>query len=164
MWLLVSNQAGSVDPPLTEGFLLAHSEISADLIAAYRATDYRLGQGADAFTLRIDTYAGALSRLYALSRCTCGVFITAYNPFGKDQSLEANESAHTRLREELKVLAPGRVIEGAGADPTGDRPEEKSFFALGLDLNAARDLGSSYKQDAIVWVGEDAVPKLILLR
>ncbi len=143
---------------------MAQSEISADLIAAYRATHYRVGQGADAFTLRIDTYAGALSRLYASSGCTCGVFITAYNPFGKDQkSPESNESAHTRLREELKVLPPGRVIEGAGADPSGTRSEE-SFFALGLDLDAARDLGTRYKQDAIVWVGEDAVPRLILLR
>ncbi len=73
-------------------------------------------------------------------------------------------SPHARLREELKVLAPGRVIEGAGAAPTSGRQEEESFFALGLDLDAARDLGTRYKQDAIVWVGEDAVPKLILLR
>lgn len=147
-----------------EGFLLAHSEIPAEKIKAYRDTDYRLGQGIDLITLRIDTHAEALSRLYASSGCACGVFITAYNPLGKDQSLKANEAAHACLSEELKALAPGRVIEGAGADPTGDWPEEKSFFALGVDLDAARDLGIRYKQNAIVWAGEDAVPKLMLLR
>jgi len=51
---LTGNQAGSVNPPQTEGFLLAQTEISAEKIAAYRATDYRFGEGLDAITLRID--------------------------------------------------------------------------------------------------------------
>jgi len=42
--------------------------------------------------------------------------------------------------------------------------EEKSFFALGVDLETAKNLGICYQQNAIVWAGADAVPKLILLR
>jgi len=51
---LTGNQAGSVNPPQTEGFLLAHTKISAEKIAAYRATDYRFGVGADAVILQVE--------------------------------------------------------------------------------------------------------------
>lgn len=147
-----------------EGSKLKHSEIPPEKIKAYLDTHYRFGQGVDLTTLRIDMHAETLLQLYASSGCACGVFITAYNPYGDKLSSKANEVAHAHLGEELKTLAQGRVIDGAGADPTGDWPEEKSFFVLGVDLDAARELGIRYKQDAIVWVGEDAVPKLILLR
>ncbi|MDA1327189.1 MAG: DUF3293 domain-containing protein [Proteobacteria bacterium] len=102
-------------------------------------------------------------RLFASTGCDCGVFITAFNPLGQAQSDETNEIVHSRLGTELKASAID-VIEGAGADPTGAWPEEKSFFALGVDLEAARDLGIRYKQDAIVWAGADAIAQLVLLR
>ncbi len=35
---------------------------------------------------------------------------------------------------------------------------------LGLPLEEARALGNEFEQNAIVWSGPDAVPKLILLR
>ena len=163
MWLLASNQAGSVDPPDTEGFLLAHSEIPAEKIEAYLKTEYRYGEGLDAVTLCIDRRSEDLARLYASSGTACGVFVTAFNPFGQARGIETNEAAHGRLATDLTAMSI-RVMEGAGSDPSGAWPEEKSFFALGVDLDAARDLGMRYGQDAIVWVGADAVPKLILLR
>lgn len=142
---------------------MAHSEIPAEKIEAYLNTEYRFGDGLDAVTLRIDRRSGELARLYATSGTACGVFATAFNPFGRVQSIEDNEAAHERLGTDLRALS-ARVIEGAGADPSGAWPEEKSFFALGVDLEAARNLGTRYGQDAIVWVGADTVPKLILLR
>ena len=142
---------------------MAHSDIPPDKLAAYRATDYRFGYGRDRITLRIDTRSEALKRLYASSGCACGAFLTAYNPLGQAHSLEANEAAHARLVAELKALAI-EVIEGVGADPAGAWPEEKSVFALGVELEAARTLGIQYHQDAIVWVGEDAIPILVVLR
>ena len=163
MWLLASNQAGSVDPPDTEGFLLAHTEIPTEKIEAYLKTEYRFGEGLDAVTLCIDRRSEDLARLYASSGTACGVFVTAFNPFGRVQSIEDNEAAHEHLGTDLRALS-ARVIEGAGTDSSGAWPEEKSFFALGVDLDAARNLGTRYRQDAIVWVGADAVPILILLR
>ncbi len=142
---------------------MAHSEISAEKIKAYLQTDYRFGEGADAVTLRIDQRSVELARLFASSRTTSGVFVTAYNPLGHAQSIEDNEAAHERLATDLTASSI-QIMVGAGADPSGAWPEEKSFFALGVDLDAARNLGTRYRQDAIVWVGADAVPKLILLR
>ncbi len=141
---------------------MAQSEISADLIAAYRATHYRVGQGADAFTLRVDECSEALSRLFTASGHQSAILITAYNPFSQTQSDEANLDAHERLRDILGGQA-SPVIESAGADPSGAH-EEKSFLALGVDLEASKVLGTQFGQNAIVWAGEDAVPRLILLR
>ena len=138
---------------------MAHTKISAEKIAAYRATEYRFGEGLDAITLRIDQASPALLELYARLAHTRCVFITAFNPQGAAE----NESAHVRLGRELRGLYP-IVIEGAGADPTGAWSQEKSYFSLGVDLETARVLGRRYQQDAVVWTGKDAIPKLILLR
>lgn len=147
-----------------EGFLLANSEISPEKIRAYRDTQYCVGQDSDPLVLRIDIRSDELSRLYDWSGCSCGVFITALNPFGESQSTEENEAVHARLSNDLQTLAPGRVLEGTGSALNGDWPDEKSLFALGVDLAVAEELGIRYKQDAVVWVGDDRVPQLILLR
>lgn len=142
---------------------MTDTAISSEKIAAYRATHYRVGNGPEAFTLRIDTKSDSLRRLYKTTGQTCGLFITAFNPFGRAQSAEANEAAHSHLGDYLRAIA-SHVIEGAGADPTGAWPEEISFFALGIGDDAARQLGSRFHQDAVVWVGPDAIPRLRLLR
>jgi hypothetical protein len=77
-----------------EGFLLTQSEIPTDKIKAYRNTQYCVAWDGDPFTLMIGTRSEALSKLYATTGQTCGVFIPAFNPFGQAQSDEANEAAH----------------------------------------------------------------------
>jgi Protein of unknown function (DUF3293) len=140
---------------------MTDTAIAADKVAAYQSTQYRIG-GPEGFTLRIGTKSDALLQLYRKTGQTCGVFITAFNPFGQAQSAEANEAAHFLLGEDLRGLSR-HVIEGAGY-PSGDWPRELSFFALGIDEGAARQLGRRFDQDAVVWAGADAVPRLLLLR
>jgi hypothetical protein len=74
--------------------------------------------------------------------------------------------ASARLADRLRQLPGGkeRMIEGAGYDPRGTWPEEKSFLVLGLDLETSRALGREFNQNAIVWAGTDAIPRLVLLR
>ena len=139
------------------------TQIPDEKIEAYLETVYRFGQGLDAVTLRINRRSVELPRLYAKLDVTCGVFITAYNPLGQACAIETNDAANESLAADLAAIST-KVFEGAGADPSGAWPEEKSFFALGVDVEVARSLGIRYKQDAVVWVGADAVPKLILLR
>jgi hypothetical protein len=163
MWLFGATKRQASALRFVEGFLLAQSEIPTDKIKAYRDTQYRVAWDGDPFTLMIETRSEALSRLYATTGQTRGVFITAFNPFGQAQSDEANETAHGHLGECLRALTP-YVIEGAGADPTKAWPQERSFLALGVNLVMARLLGWRVHQDAVVWAGEDAIPRLILLR
>ena len=153
---------GCVDPPFSGG-LLAASEISADKLAVYYAAHYSVGVGAGRFTLRIGERSPELRRLYSSDSQSCGIFITAFNPFGQIQVDAENETAHSQLGDDLGA-ASSCVIEGEGADAMGVWPAEKSYLALGVNEESARSLGKRWRQDAVVWVGEDATPKLIILR
>ncbi len=139
------------------------SDISADLIASYRAADYRAGPDSAAITLRIDQYSESLAQLLAASGRQCAVFITACNPGSQPQSLAANRAADARLREELNRHTD-QIIEGTGSDPSGTWPPEPSLLALGVDLTTAQVLGRQFGQNAVVWAGADAIPRLMLLR
>ena len=139
------------------------SAIPADLIASYRAADYRAGSGSAAISLRIDQCSESLSQLLAASGRQCAVFITAYNPCSQSCSFEVNQAAHTRLRAELSRHTD-QIIEGTGSDPSGAWPPEQSLLALGIDLATAQALGRQFGQNAVVWADADAIPRLILLR
>jgi len=113
--------------------------------------------------MRIGEPSAGLGARYDAHAISCALFITAFNPYGQDQSDNANDAAQARLQAALMALT-GFVTEGAGADPTGAWPPEKSFLALGIDEDTAAQLGRTFHQDAVVWAGSDAVPKLLLLR
>ena len=140
----------------------ADSEVPGELVEAYLATHYRVGSGADAFTLRIGEPSPALVRLYAANGHACAAFITAWNPLSIPQPPQVNSAAHARLCEALERHGIP-FIEGAGVDPGGGW-REQSVLALGLAREPAKELGRAYRQNAIVWVGGDAVPRLCLLR
>ena len=130
---------------------------------AYEATHYRAGTGPSAFVLRLGQHSPELMSLYRDIDANCALFITAFNPFGQARSNEENEVDHALLGELLWDLS-NEVIEGEGADPTDRWHAERSYLALGIGADVARELGHRFKQDAVVWVGDDAVPKLLLLR
>ena len=130
---------------------------------AYEATHYRAGDGPSGIVLQIGQYSPELALRYVVSGEESALFITAFNPLGVAVTDAANESAHTKLGEILRA-AVATVIDGEGADPTGQWPPERSYLALGVSAEAARELGRRFKQDAVVWAGTDATPRLLLLR
>jgi hypothetical protein len=144
---------------------LQQPPISDDVISAYRSANYRVESSGETFILHIDQYSEALSRLLTASGHPCAAFVTACNPWGKLQSSATNSVNSAHLAERLRQLpgGEGRIIEGAGYDPVGAWPEEKSFLVLGLDLEASSALGRDFNQNAIVWAGADGIPKLVLL-
>ncbi len=149
--------------PRVEGFLFVPTEISPELIAAYRATEYWVGGSPGAFCLRVEQYSAPLAQLLHGAECGCAAFISAHNPFSEPNTTCTNARAHERLRRTL-ALQTTRLIEGVGRDAAGQWPEEKSFLAVGLGLEASKDVGAHFGQNAIVWAGSDAIPRLILLR
>lgn len=137
--------------------------IHPDKLRAYLATDYRLGHTEQDIVLNIGVRCERLAALFASSGVACGAFLTAYNPRGAIQSDKANERGHAELAGLLRDQGL-QVIEGSGSEEATQWPAEKSYFALGLQLDAAKQIGRHFDQDAIVWVCADAVPQLILLR
>ncbi|MBS0496463.1 MAG: DUF3293 domain-containing protein [Gammaproteobacteria bacterium] len=136
--------------------------ISAQLIAHYTDAHYRIGTPAESITLRIDQYSAPLAQLLAASHPSCAAIISAYNPYSELLSDEENSAAHASLGKFL-MRHTYPVIEGLNIDPAGVWPTEKSFFIPGIDINTAKSLGQQFRQNAIVWIGRDAIPRLVLL-
>ena len=130
---------------------------------AYLATNYCLGFAPEGIVLNIGKHSAALTSLYEQHAVTCGAFITAYNPEGTQQSDAANSRDHATLLAQVAALGHA-FIEGAGSDATGEWPAERSVFAYGMNKASACAVGRQFRQDAVVWVGPDAVPQLVLLR
>lgn len=132
------------------------------LISAYRATRYRVFTSPD-FELSVGQPSNALADLYRTHAVNSAAFLTAWNPEGNLQNETANREAFARLQ--ARVASHGAtVIAGFGEDPDGAWAGEESLLALGLSREAACEIGTEFRQNAIVWAGADAVPELILLR
>jgi len=139
------------------------TQILPEKVRAYLATDYRLGHSDQDTVLTIGKHSERLATLFAGNGINCGAFLTAYNPQGSIQSDAANAQGHAELARKLEELGL-QAIEGSGSVEGTEWPAEKSYFALGLALESAKAIGTHFDQDAIVWVGPDAIPQLILLR
>ena len=143
--------------------MTAATMIHPDKVRAFLATDYRLGHTSQDIVLTIGQRSERLAALFDAKGVDCGAFLTAYNPQSTIQPDAINDRAHAELAAKLQELGL-QAIEGSGSEEGTDWPSEKSYFALGLALEPAKDIGTHFDQDAIVWVGADAIPQLILLR
>lgn len=139
------------------------THIPQDKLRAYLATNYRIGRGSECVVLRVGVRSDELRALFAAHGVDSGAFLTACNPQGRLLAADANARAHAALHRLL--LDRGlHAIEGEGSAEGADWPAEASWFALGLSLTEATEIGVHFNQDAIVWVAADAVPELIRLR
>ena len=141
----------------------ASSAIACDLVDSYHHAIYRIDTGPGSIALRIGQFSRSLPDLLNELKCTRAAIISAYNPYSQQLGHDENETAHRSLRK-LLIHRSYPIIEGINLDPSGHWPVEKSFFVAGLDLDTAKSIGQKYSQNAILWIAEDAVPRLVLLR
>ena len=141
---------------------LPESTIDPHVIQAYRETNYHV-HGPHPFILKIGTPCPELLPQYQASRTNCSLFITAYNPFSQQLDDTDNTPRHAAL---AATLAARDVVftEGISQHPFNGWPAEPSFLAFGINLDEAKKLGRQFSQNAIVWIGADTIPYLILLR
>lgn len=130
--------------------------------SAYRATLYRVRAGSAPFDLRVDVASEPLAALMRQHGVATAAYLTACNPFSVQAPEAANRAANERLRIAL-LHADAFIFHGEAIDPTGVWPAEPSFLALGLALATARELGMRFKQNAILFADDDAVPRLVWL-
>lgn len=156
------NEARAVSTLREEGFVVG-SLVSDALVDAYRQTRFRVLAGAGPFTLRIDERSFELSGLMAAQGSYSAAYLTAENPFSIAISADENAVRQANLKADLDAIGALTVQgEGEGADPTW--PPEASWLALGLTRDQACALGTKYGQNAIVSIGADAIPELVILR
>lgn len=136
--------------------------LKPELVQAYRATRYVV-DWRPPFELRVDIRSPALQRLYRILRRDSAAFLTAWNPRSVPSSGTRNRAAQRRLE---RVLA-GRgftCVAGRGVDASGAWAAEESVLVPGMRLAEARRVGRLFRQNAVLWAGADAVPRLVLLR
>lgn len=136
--------------------------LSAELLAAYRQTDYRVFS-CPPLSLRIGQPSTALQALHLKHRVCSSAFITACNPHSQLADSCANQAAQESL---ARALHKQRLhfIAGLGVHPYNGWPAEPSYLVLGIGLEQARQLGRQFEQNAILFCGQEAMAQLILLQ
>lgn len=136
--------------------------IPHDRLRAYQLARYRI-HGTPAFNLRIAQCSDALLHLYPFRGCHSAALITAHNPGGQKQSRWKNQCAQRALIHQLDDLGLPQ-LPGSNFDRAHAWPPEPTRLVLGIPLPLAQEIGAQFQQDAILWAGADAIPRLILLR
>lgn len=148
--------------PVCAGIPESESTIPADVLELYRAAHYSFHSDEGHIDLRIGQACPKLGPLLDKYPVPTAVCITAYNPLGQEVSPTENLLASEELRCELERRRCA-FWPAMGEDPQGTW-SEPGFIVFGLSCTAAVELGNRFRQNAIVWVGPDTVPKLLLLR
>ncbi len=139
--------------------------ISGDTLRAYLETDYWVERvpAAESFALRVGEPCEPMKQFAVPNRASGAAFITAYNPLGIATDERANQQEQAALAARLEGCARN-VLPGEGRGRIGDWPAEPSWLALGIDFDDACRVGREFGQNAIIWVGSDYIPALVVLR
>ncbi len=141
---------------------MINSKISICLLEAYSNANYRVF-AKPPFTLKINQPSKSLKKLFDKQKENTAAFISPCNPFGILSSHAENLVMESILINLLKRKSK-IYFKGVGEDPLKKWPEEQSVFIVNISQDDAITIGRQFKQNAIVWIGPDARPKLIPLR
>ena len=140
----------------------ARSNVDPETIRAYEETHYWV-EAPVPFRFEVGQHSQSLAALQHDSGVHSSVFITAFNPYSKRCNEVENRQRQAALAEELRTLHLP-FLAGMGKHPSGHWPGEASFLVLGLSQPQARALGERHEQNAVIWIDDSAVPRLMLLR
>ena len=141
---------------MTKGRLV----IPAATVRAYERTRYRVDVTNSPFVLRPGESSEAIRRVHRRAGVSSSIFMTACNPFGQRQSDEDNAEAMRRLLAWLEQHAI-RWIGGEGESTDEHWKAEPSVLALGPSVEDAAALCREFRQNAVVAIGDDAIPRLV---
>ncbi|MEG3003046.1 MAG: DUF3293 domain-containing protein [Comamonas sp.] len=145
------------------------SQLPPALVLAYRNAWYEVllpapdQPPAAPCTLQVDVHSPALQRTMLQCGASQACLLTACNPQGELLSPMDNERRMHRLRAALQqdgwTWAPA-----LGRDPLSQWPGEDSLLVWHMDSAQSRAWGQRWEQNAVLTMGRDAVPRLLLLR
>lgn len=138
------------------------SDVSSEQLAAFHATHYRVDGPNGPFVLRIGERSPELQRLHESHSAVSSAYLTAWNPLGEIVPSETNAQNQQALQRDLAALGVP-ALSGEGKDPESGWAEQ-SVLAIGLSREHAVALGNRYRQLAILFAGQDAIPELVMLR
>ncbi len=139
------------------------TQIDPELLAIYRASNYRVDDADPPFVMHIDVLCTPLKALMQRYGHTSALFISAWNPGSIQRSDGENAVAQAHL--EARLCAEGfRMFHGVGEDPGGQCAGEPCLLVLGWPHHDAKTLAQEYGQNAVLWSGADGIPRLVVTR
>lgn len=135
------------------------TNIDEKLLKAYADALYRIESELD---FKVGTYSAGLRALHDAHGARHSHFITAFNPRSQRLTDAQNAARHAELGRRLDELGAKRLA-AAGLDPQGGWPLEPGYLVFDLSPETALELGRAYGQNALVGIGPDAIPRLILI-
>ena len=115
------------------------------------------------FILNVGRPSSELARWFQVNKENQAAFITAWNPLGEQTSKSINSIAEKKLIAEIEARDLF-YLAGESKDPSGLWPSEASLLVFGISLESAKALVTRYNQNGFVYIGNDSIPQLILLR
>ncbi len=138
------------------------TNLPPELIQAYRETHYRV-EGVEPFTLKVDQVSSEVQRALAKRGLKSCAFFTAWNPYSIALKAEENTILERKLNLHLNAQSLNHT-PGEGVHPSNGWPGERSSLVWGVSEKNAREIAEEFQQNAFIWVGEDGIPELILMR
>jgi hypothetical protein len=131
----------------------------SELLRAYAATTYRIFLPDGAADLRLDQASEPLCYWLEKTGLRSFAILTAHNPASVLFTAIENAQFQLALRADLQV-GEHRVFGGENLADEAGWPPEESCCVFDLPLSAAAELGRKYGQNAILFGGQDAIPRL----
>ena len=137
-------------------------ELPAELVRQYRESTYRFRlEGRDA-VMHVDIPSAQLDRAHRAHGVDCSAFLTAWNPRSEPRDERENEARNRALQRDVEAMGLAWLpARGVAADQDW---EEASILIFGIGKEDARALAAKYGQNAFLYAGADAVPRLIFTR
>jgi hypothetical protein len=135
------------------------TNLPPELIQAYAETEFKVA--ADNITVKVGTHNPALEQLLTKYNTECAAIITAYNPHSIPLTLEQNIALNGRL---LYDISHHDIILCTGIHPSNEWPPESGYIILGISQDYATTLAKKYSQNAYVWIPDNTIPELVLLK
>ena len=135
----------------------------SDLALAYQATRYVVINDNRDLSVRVGCHSSLIDRLLASKKARSGSFITAWNPFSKNQSPGINAYRNRELEHYVRSRGFTFVV-GEGRGEIGEWAPEPSIFAFGMTRAQAASIGRRFRQNAIVYVPWGRPAELVMLR
>jgi Protein of unknown function (DUF3293). len=139
------------------------SAIAPELLAIYRASEYRVEDADPPFVMYVDQPCLDLALFMKRHGAQRALFISAWNPASLPRSEAENQAAQEDLEANLKTWGY-RVFHGIGEDPMGGCPGEPCLLVLDWPEKQVLELARDYGQNAVICAEEDGIPRLRLTR
>ena len=137
--------------------------LSLELVKAYRAATYScFNTPSTPDSFHIDQPSPGLAEQLRRKGVVEAVYLTAYNPRGEEFHKHENVLLDLALLHRLTSL--GHVYTHARSEDVQKLHVEEGFVVWGMSRGEGKRLGTSFGQNAIVWIEETGTPGLVLLR